>query len=141
MMDDLIKLCDDLENYRKRKAGVDDEIICVKSKLKCYIGEDYNKILKLKAEIKLHSKDTVFDGIEIMSFIISILALGLNIVGNVSDGVSKEYAVFVTFALSIIAIFCILFSHLGRKNGYRDKWIRYIEIVLEDIEKEYKNNK
>ena len=51
-MDDLIKLCDKLENCSKKEICYKNEIVCTKAVLQSYINGDENKRLKLKAQIK-----------------------------------------------------------------------------------------
>lgn len=135
-MNDLTKLCDDLEHCQRRKAGVEDEIVCVKSKLKCYIGEDYNKILKLKVQLKIYNSNSNIE-LGMISLIVSVITLCITALGNVADNIPKEYVLYCFGSFVTLLIVCVLFSWGAKKYGYRNKWKRYIEVTLEDIEKEY----
>lgn len=137
-MDDLIKLCDELEKCKKSKSCYSNEIGCAKSKVKCYIDGDFDKLLKLKAQIKIHSD--IYDEQETISLMVAILTFSLTVLKSVSGEKSDGYVLYGIMGLMIILILCILFSHFQKKYGYRDKWKRYIEVVLEDIEKEHKGS-
>ena len=51
--DDLIRLCDELEAWKKRGLCNIDEISYTRSKLKQYINGDRNKALELKVQIEI----------------------------------------------------------------------------------------
>lgn len=138
-MDDLIKLCDELEKCKKSRSCYSNEIVCAKSKVKCYIDGDFNKLLKLKAQIKIHNNTN--GGLETISLMVAIVTLCLTVLKSVSGEKSEEYVLYGIMGLMIILILCISSSHFQKKYGYRDKWKLYIEVVLEDMEKEHKENK
>lgn len=134
-MDDLTKLCDELENCKKNKLCYANEVVCTKSKLKIYIGEDTNKILKLKAQIKIHNSHTQGD-ISIISLLVSLMTLCVTIIAGLSDSTTIEYIIYCIFGLMGLLVIIIIFNCKNKKYGYRNKWRRYIEAVLEDMDNE-----
>lgn len=134
-MDDLTKLCDELENCSKKKLCYANEVVCTKSMLKTYIGEDTNKILKLKAQIKIHNSYTQGD-MGIISLPISLITLCVTIICGLSDSATIEYIIYCSSALIGLLVIILFFTWENKKHGYRNKWKRYIEVVLEDMDKE-----
>lgn len=134
-MDDLIKLCDELEDCRKKRTCYVNEIVCAKSKLKCYIDGDTNKILKLKAQIKIHNSYGQGD-IGILSLIVSVLTLCVTILSGIWDSRTIEYAIYCECVLVGLLIVTLILRWGNKKYGYRSKWKRYIEVALEDIDNE-----
>lgn len=53
-MNDITKLCDEMENCRKRSNCQFNEIVCVKKYLNEYIQDDYNNLLKLKTQADIY---------------------------------------------------------------------------------------
>lgn len=49
--EDIIILCDELENCKKKSICDFNEIICAKKALREYINGDKNRILKLKVQL------------------------------------------------------------------------------------------
>lgn len=133
-MDDLTKLCDELEKCKKKRSCYANEIVCTKAKLKCYIDGDVNKILKLKAQIKIRDNYTQGD-IGVISLIVSVITLCLSIFSEISGGTSIEYILYSLYGLIALLIITLISLWGKKKYGYRDKWKRYIEVVLQDIDK------
>lgn len=144
MMDDLIEICDKIENCNKSKKCNRNEVICVRKVLRSYIDNDYDKILKIKAEIDIH-RDFNKSILNDLSFLMSFMAWILVIVYNVSivkeDGL-QLYIVYAVFFLILFFMVIIIANMFFEKTSSKSKWIKYISIVIEDIEKEYdkKNN-
>lgn len=133
-MDDIIKICDELEEDKLMDREL--KVVRARKRIKKYIDKDYNKLLQLKAEVKMHSNfdDSV---LKMLSFFMSAIALILTIINNFGN--KALYIDFVfgyggpfIFILMIVTVY-------NKKNSARSKWLIYIEIVLDDIEKEYKN--
>lgn len=133
-MDDLIKLCDELEKCKQKRSCYANEIICTKAKLECYIDGDENKILKLKAQIKKYDSYS-HDDTGFISMIISGATLCLTVFGGLKAE-KAEYAILGLLYLIIIVILLMVLSWGKNKYGYRNKWIRNIQVVLEDLSKE-----
>lgn len=60
--DDLTRLCNELEAWKKKGLYNIDEISYTRSKLKEYINGDKNKALKLKAQIEIKKNEPSEDG-------------------------------------------------------------------------------
>lgn len=117
MKDDLTKLCDKIENCNKCGCH-NSEIVCVKYWVGVYINRDRNKFLRLKAEVNSHKN--FIDDFVILTYLMTIASILITIFGTIF---------FIMFIINIIELW-------GKnKWGYRNKWIYYIEVVLEDMER------
>ncbi|MCI6064844.1 hypothetical protein MR818_05645 [bacterium] len=76
-MNDLMKLCDKLENCSKKEICYKNEIVCTKAVLQSYINGDENKRLKLKAQIKQYEKGIYESMAEILSLVMTVDALAI----------------------------------------------------------------
>lgn len=132
-MNDLTKLCDELETCRKKNVCCANEIVCAKSKLKYYIDGDTNKILKLKAQIKIRNSYDQGD-LGTISLVISAITLCVTILNGISNGITIEYAIYCIGVLVLLLIIVLISIWGNKKYGYRNKWQRYIEVALEDMD-------
>lgn len=129
-MNDIVELCDKLENCRISRNCDANGVICARKLVQDYIGEDHNKLLQLKADVMRH-KDTENEHEIILSSLISVMALFVTIMGFLD----KEIVVaFGTFVVIVIVTLNVVKEINSRKLNARQKWVRYIEIVLNDIE-------
>lgn len=127
-MDDLIILCDKIEACRLRSKCQSNEIVCAKKWVKEYIGDDNNKLLKLKAEVKIHKPG---DDTGNMAILLSTCSLILAIIYNVDRGLYMLYAFLL---VSMILLLSIIQSHYSKKRMMRKKWIAYVGTVLDNME-------
>ena len=140
-VDDLIKLCDKLENCSKNKICNKNEIVCTKAVLQSYINGDENKRLKLKAQIKQYEKGIYESMTETLSQAVAVAALATSCISLIvsvtnKDIIAVDISAFVLILLSIVLMVVLIAKWGINKFGYRDKWKKYIEVVLEDMEKE-----
>lgn len=140
-MDDLIKLCDKLENCSKNEICYKNKIVCTKAVLQSYINGDENKRLKLKAQIKQYEKGIYESMTETLSQAVAVAALATSCISLIVSVTNKEIiavdiSVFVLILLSIVLMVVLIAKWGINKFGYRDKWKKYIEVVLDDMEKE-----
>lgn len=139
IMDDLIKICDELENCSKSKICIRNEVVCTKKVLKRYVGSDYDKILKIKAEIDIH-KD--FDSITLngLSLLVSFITLLVTVIYNICAGTKTGILVYFAYAVLCMVILLVITTIIlvfQRKTSSRSKWIKYISVVIEDMKKEH----
>lgn len=142
-MDDLEKICDKLENCSKKENCNKNEIVCTKAILQSYIEGDDNKRLKLKALMKQHEKD-IFETVkETISIVSTIAAFGVSCVSLfvsviIDDVANAEQIIiivaYVCFLLSIIIGVCKIGKYEINRNHNINKWKKYIQVVLEDME-------
>lgn len=140
-MDDLIKLCDKLENCSKNEICYKNKIVCTKAILQSYINGDENKRLKLKAQIKQYEKGIYESMTETLSQAVAVAALATSCISLIvsvtnKDIIAVDISVFVLILLSIVLMVVLIAKWGINKFGYRDKWKKYIEVVLDDMEKE-----
>lgn len=140
-MDDLIKLCDKLENCSKNEICYKNKIVCTKAVLQSYINGDENKRLKLKAQIKQYEKGIYESMTETLSQAVAVAALATSCISLIvsvtnKDIIAVDISVFVLILLSIVLMVVLIAKWGINKFGYRDKWKKYIEVVLDDMEKE-----
>lgn len=146
-MDKLIDMCDELE---KENEGYDIE--SVRKKLKNYIGNDYDKILQLRAEIEKHknfkekslANYSLF--FSVSSVIMGIFYNAYSIYNDLVTG-SNKYIIgilIIWISISVVAaiiLICIIVSLCNSKFEHkRDEWVAYISVVLDDIEKSFELN-
>ena len=106
-MDDIIKLCDELESCKRKNICYKNEIVCTRALVNRYIDGDDSKRLKLKAQIRQHGRGLEQGTLSTISQSVSVMSLLVTVVSRWSIN----------------------------KFGYRDKWKQYIQVVLEDMEK------
>ena len=140
-VDDLIKLCDKLENCSKNEICYKNKIVCTKAVLQSYINGDENKRLKLKAQIKQYEKGIYESMTETLSQDVAVAALATSCISLIvsvtnKDIIAVDISVFVLILLSIVLMVVLIEKWGINKFGYRDKWKKYIEVVLDDMEKE-----
>lgn len=140
-MDDLIKLCDKLENCSKNEICYKNKIVCTKAVLQSYINGDENKRLKLKAQIKQYEKGIYESMTETLSQAVAVAALATSCISLIvsvtnKDIIAVDISVFVLILLSIVLMVVLIAKWGINKFCYRDKWKKYIEVVLDDMEKE-----
>lgn len=144
--EDIIILCDELENCKKKSICDFNEIICAKKALREYINGDKNRILKLKVQLDLHKnfRENTFSQlafcVSIFSLMISTMASVFDIIDSMNvknlnvQGVTFIIAIFISFLIIMIMV-CATYN-VYTSNYSRQKWMKYIEYVLQDIEKE-----
>lgn len=117
MKDNLTKLCDKIENCNKCGCH-NSEIVCVKYWVGVYINRDRNKFLRLKAEVNSHKN--FIDDFVILTYLMTIASILITIFDTIFS---------IMFIINIIELW-------GKNKWvYRNKWIYYIEVVLEDMER------
>ncbi|MBD9303568.1 MAG: hypothetical protein EGS63_02055 [Lachnospira sp.] len=144
--EDIIILCDELENCKKKSICDFNEIICAKKALREYINGDKNRILKLKVQLDLHKnfRENTFSQlafcVSIFSLMISTMASVFDIIDSMNvknlnvQGVTFIIAIFISFLIIMIMV-CATYN-VYTSNYSRQKWMKYIEYALQDIEKE-----
>lgn len=144
--EDIIILCDELENYKKKSICDFNEIICAKKALREYINGDKNRILKLKVQLDLYKnfRENTFSQlafcVSIFSLMISTMASVFDIIDSMNvknlnvQGVTFIIAIFISFLIIMIMV-CATYN-VYTSNYSRQKWMKYIEYALQDIEKE-----
>jgi hypothetical protein len=144
--EDIIILCDELENCKKKSICDFNEIICAKKALREYINGDKNRILKLKVQLDLYKnfRENTFSQlafcVSIFSLMISTMASVFDIIDSMNvknlnvQGVTFIIAIFISFLIIMIMV-CATYN-VYTSNYSRQKWMKYIEYALQDIEKE-----
>ena len=144
--EDIIILCDELENCKKKSICDFNEIICAKKALREYINGDKNRILKLKVQLDLYKnfRENIFSQlafcVSIFSLMISTMASVFDIIDSMNvknlnvQGVTFIIAIFISFLIIMIMV-CATYN-VYTSNYSRQKWMKYIEYALQDIEKE-----
>lgn len=98
IMDDIIKICDDLEKNKDKEL----EVVRAYKMVDDYINHDKNKLLQLKADLKRHENFND-DTIKMLSFLMSAIALILTIINGFGDKI-----LFIKTALVYFGIFTFL---------------------------------
>lgn len=133
-MNELERICKEFRNCPSDGRGK-HELICVKEKVEQYINEDKNNYLKLSAQVRLYNADN-FDAFDRMVQTATIFGLILTMIDTVSNADKTMYALFALVVLLILLVL-VWFNRFYRKTKEKtDIWVRYVEVVLEDIAKE-----
>ena len=144
--EDIIILCDELENCKKKSICDFNEIICAKKALREDTNREKNRILKLKVQLDLHKnfRENTFSQlafcVSIFSLMISTMASVFDIIDSMNvknlnvQGVTFIIAIFISFLIIMIMV-CATYN-VYTSNYSRQKWMKYIEYALQDIEKE-----
>lgn len=135
-MDGLKMICEELDRCAEHgKCNDYNEIVCAKSVLRRYIGNDRNRLLKIKAELR-EKKELDEELWKELPLGLSTIALFLTAANYVLD--RNLMMVYVMTALAIITFFAFIWNVCANKISNRKKWDRYIQFALEDLEKEMK---
>ena len=131
-MDDLIQLYDKMVKCRKKQNIFVDEFECTKALVQEYVGEEHNKLLRLKAECSIHK----VDNFSILDKIIPVITLMLSILGVIYSGGDTTRYIKVSLAYIIILLIVLAIERIfGTRTIRIKKWINYVEVVLNDMEK------
>ena len=135
-MDGLKMICEELDRCTEHgKCNDYNEIVCAKSVLRRYIGNDRNRLLKIKAELR-EKKELDEELWKELPLGLSTIALFLTAASYVLD--RNLMMVYVMTALAIITFLTFIWNVYANKISKRKKWNRYIQFALEDLEKEMK---
>lgn len=135
-MDGLKEICIELDRCTEHgKCNDYNEIVCAKSVLRRYIGNDRNRLLKIKAELR-EKKELDEELWKELPLALSTIALFLTAANYVLD--RNLMMVYVMTALAIITFLTFIRNVYANKISKRKKWNRYIQFALEDLEKEMK---
>lgn len=139
-MDDLIKLCDKMEACRKSRKCKSNAVICAKRFVYDYMKGDRNRLLKLQAELKIHRTELQINSD--IALLIPVASFILTIIGTTTieeQDISIYIQCATLFMFIIMAVYVIGFIGMN-KNKHRNKWKKYIEVVIEDIVTEKNSN-
>ena len=141
MKNDLIKICDALEEWKKYDFCDNNEVVCARAYLKKYIGDDYNKLLKLKTLLDIENDyKMTFEKIQncffsIATFLLTVATIISTVGKEIVDGaiIWKADKCLIPTAFTLIAIICIVkYVDINKRN----EGIYYIRTCLPEIEKE-----
>ena len=133
------KMCKELNEIKPCGCSMciaSNEYVCAYNAVKEYVGEDRNKLLKLKAEAKEGDYITFITTIfAILSFLIAGLSFILTIVFETTVEGSVERN--LLSAAMLIAVVVILAYVHKKTKPYNcvSKWRKYIQVAIEEIEK------
>lgn len=137
-MDGLKMICEELDRCTKHgKCNDYNEIVCAKSVLRRYIGNDRNRLLKIKAELQKEI-DREEQSTNALPVYVSMVAFLVSAAGYVLNKMQMSFYVFVI--LAVIFVVDRLIDSFNKKDARQKKrqWRRYIQFALEDMEKEMK---
>ncbi len=129
---ELMKLCDDLEKGCNKRLCDKNEVICAKNELQKYVGDDKNKYLKLKAQIKKYDMNKI-NILDYMIKLVSILAFALTIMHNLTGGATFWYEIYAIFSMILLLVLSIINVFFNRSERKIETWVRYIDVALEDM--------
>ena len=127
--DEIIKICDELEKKRSSSLYNFEPIESAIDTLKLYISNDYNILLKYKAQLEYHYN---FEELTLstLALIISVCSL--------LDSICTSDSIKLMILISL-SIFFIIYRIHNHKIWRRKQWLTYIKYALEDIEKDFEH--
>lgn len=150
--DEIIIICDLLEECKKRQICNYNPIVCAKSVLKEYIGNDYNILLKYKAQVEYNYnfEENVMSSIALIISAISLIISAIIGVADVASSylsqetnklISINVIEIIAVLMIIVLIVFIIPRIYNRLMWKRKRWLTYIKYALEDIEKDFEHKK
>lgn len=147
-MDDIVKICDRMDECEKKSLCNYNPIICAKSLVKLYVKDDYNKILLLEAQAKMYKNNSLIME-EFPQKIISTLVVAntflLGLCQVINDNDTKKIIIGITFILCFLIIALWALNKIVKKLAEvfyhvdsRRKNIIYLETALYDVKKSFK---
>ena len=129
---ELMQLCDDLRKGCTKRLCDKNEVVCAKNELQKYVGDDKNKYLKLKAQIKKYDVNRM-SVLDYMIKLVSIFTFALTIIYNLSGEATVMYKTYALFAMFLLLVLSILNIWINSRERKIETWVRYIDVALEDI--------
>lgn len=148
-MKDITELCEKMEKCRRSSICQSNEIVCAKKYLNEYIKNDYNNLLKLKAQVKTHMDvenrmmNSANFAFTVITTIVTFFGIPLTVVGlafdeqNVHNLFAPDLNMFLVFILITYVALVVIYIGLiiwRKETSNRRKWIRYVEVALQNIE-------
>ena len=149
MKTDFELLCKKISKCKKCEPA--NPIMCAEKYTREYVDGDKEKLLRLKAEAK---KEDIQNYASTMLALAAIMLSVVAIIWNVSEAVSECMKADGSFCYHVAAavLYCItavgeiyccvaaawIFWNIWRKSQIVGKWGAYVEVVLDEIEKEMK---
>jgi len=132
-MSELQTICKEIKKCRAKRQCDANEIVCAKRKVLDYVKNDDNKLLKLKAQIKVRNDSQVSD-YTLISFAVTVFTFVLTIIYNTiaeqNPEIYKGYAFLYVFIVFILISFTMIFQKTKKSNN---EWMKYIETVVENM--------
>jgi len=134
-MEKLIQMCDALIKQEKSGENENNEILKAREQVAEYVGNNKDRLLQLKAQAGRHLnyENETINHMSMLIAAISLIVVIFDVVcGDHMTG--KGYAIVLLFIF--LAIEIVFWGDLKRA-GKRGKWKWYINIVIEEMEKEW----
>ena len=143
------KMCRELNEIKPCGCSMCDasnEYVCAYKAVTRYVGNDNNRLLKLKAEAQAGDFIAFISTIlSILSFLIASLTFILTIIFEITTKGAIERNLVMVLMLIVVTGICV-FIH-GKIKAYEgvSKWRKYIQVAIEELEKannpDYQNKK
>lgn len=149
-MDEIILICDSLEECKRRQICNYNPIVCAKSILKEYIGDDYNILLKYKAQLEYNYnfEDNTMSSISLITSAISLIISAVIGMADIASSylnletnklIAANVIEIIIVLLIIVMIIFIVPRIYNKLMWRRKRWLTYIKYALEDIEKDFEH--
>lgn len=150
--DEIIKICDELENKKKHTLYNFEPMESTIDTLKFYINDNYNIFLKYKAQVEYHYnfEENTMSSISLITSAISLIISAIIGIADIASsyldlGTNKLIAMnvieIIIVLLVIIMIIFIVPKIYNKLMWSRKRWLTYIKYALEDIEKNFEHKK
>ena len=143
------ELCKKISKCKKSEPT--NPIICAEKYTREYVAGDKKKLMRLKAEAKKEDIKTYVDTmLSLVAIVLSLVAITWNFSDAVSECMKADgsfcyhVAAAVLYCITAVGeIYCCvaaawIFWNIWRKSQIVGKWGAYVEVVLDEIEKEMK---
>lgn len=142
-MNDFEKICKRLNDSKKCGCflcDAENEYICADNAVKTYVGEDKNKLYKLKGEAMVSNFG------EYAAIILAALSVTLSVINTIStctiqlienDNTGNKLIIIFSVIMMVIAAGVSIYAFIRiLKFGFVNKWKGYIQVAVEQLEKE-----
>lgn len=131
---DFEKLCDEIEECKKRKNCECNPIICARIFVKEYVREDMTRLLRIKSEANSNSYN------EFITSMVSITAAVVAIIGVVASICTKAPVIFKLYVLLALIVFILMWVVGFEKFKNVGKWQSYVRTIIGELEEQMKTN-
>lgn len=132
-LSDFEKICKSLDTWKSDSKGKEIELARVT--VNAYVGQDNDKLLKLKAEAQKGDYELYLSqNVSQIALLMGLLSIGL-------DAIDELYENSILTALSVVFLIIAIGAtyyvcYWSKKFNYINYWRTYIMLIIEEVERE-----
>lgn len=129
-----VELCKKLTKMKKCACGLclaGNEYLCTYNIVREYVGDDKNKLLKLKAECAKEKFG------EFLALIVAVLALYISAIQYLTSMYDLSNIIWLKNVVLLVLVVLVIWAiYMIEKFNCVLKWRSYIAVAIEEVEKE-----